>query len=255
MTSENKINVNNTEINIPPPSYYSTNQQNDVRAALKGIDPILPGSTFLIGRTKYQRIIYFPESYEIGFRNFLEGNPLRVQIDLFTTGQLSNGQWVFLPSYIDGINDAENEFKFALLAEVQRRLFDENKITIDKLETQKKSYEDILADNEKTKDTLTKVETISNDLVNEKRRLAEELEKTKNAVERLQTISNDLVNEKRRLAEELEEQQNSAENYKEEKEEMQKQLNEIQRKMHEGEIENKETKNIEKKKASASPIH
>jgi hypothetical protein len=255
MTSENKINVNNTKINIPPPSYYSTDQQNDIKAALKDIDPILPGSTFFIGRTKNRRTIYFPQSYEIGFRNFLEGNPLRVQIDLFTIGQLSNGQWVFLPSYIDGINDAENEFKFALLAEGQSRLFDENKITIDKLERQKKSYEDILADNEKTNDTLTKVEAISNDLVNEKRRLAKELEKTKNAVERLQTISNDLVNEKRRLAEELETQQNYAETYKKEKEEMQKQLNEIQRKMYERERENEETKKVEKKKASASPIH
>jgi hypothetical protein len=225
MTSEN--NTNNTKINIPPPSYYSTDQQNDIKAALKDIDPILPGSTFFIGRTKYRRIIYFPQSYKIGFRNFLDGNPLRIQIDLFTTGQLSNGQWVFLPSYIDGINDAENEFKFALLAEGQRRLFDENKITIDKLERQRKSYEDILTDNEKTKDTLNKVETISNDLVNEKRRLAEELET----------------------------QQNYAETYKKEKEEMQKQLNEIQRKMYEGEIENKETKKIQEKKASASPIH
>jgi hypothetical protein len=225
MTSEN--NTNNTKINIPPPSYYSTDQQNDIKAALKDIDPILPGSTFFIGRTKYRRIIYFPQSYKIGFRNFLDGNPLRIQIDLFTTGQLSNGQWVFLPSYIDGINDAENEFKFALLAEGQRRLFDENKITIDKLERQRKSYEDILADNEKTKDTLNKVETISNDLVNEKRRLAEELET----------------------------QQNYAETYKKEKEEMQKQLNEIQRKMYERERENEETKKVEKKKASASPIH
>ena len=68
MTSENKIYVNNTEINIPPPSYYSTNQQNDVRAALKDIDPILSGPI--------ERIIYFPESYKIGFRNFLEGGPL-----------------------------------------------------------------------------------------------------------------------------------------------------------------------------------
>ena len=227
MTSENNININNTKINIPPTSYYSTDQQNDVKASLKDIDPILPGSTLFIGRTKYRRIIYFPQSYKIGFRNFLEGNPLRVQIDLFTTGQLSNGQCVFLPSYIDGINDAENEFKFALLAEGQRRLFDENKITIDKLERQKKSYEDIFADNEKTKDTLTKVETISNDLVNEKRRLAEELEK----------------------------QQNSAETYKKEKEEMQKQLNEIQRKMYERERENEETKKVDKKKAFASPIH
>jgi hypothetical protein len=225
MTSEN--NTNNTKINIPPPSYYSTDQQNDIKAALKDIDPILPGSTFFIGRTKYRRIIYFPQSYKIGFRNFLDGNPLRIQIDLFTTGQLSNGQWVFLPSYIDGINDAENEFKFALLAEGQRRLFDENKITIDKLERQRKSYEDILTDNEKTKDTLNKVETISNDLVNEKRRLAEELET----------------------------QQNYAETYKKEKEEMQKQLNEIQRKMYERERENEETKKVEKKKASASPIH
>jgi hypothetical protein len=225
MTSEN--NTNNTKINIPPPSYYSTDQQNDIKAALKDIDPILPGSTFFIGRTKYRRIIYFPQSYKIGFRNFLDGNPLRIQIDLFTTGQLSNGQWVFLPSYIDGINDAENEFKFALLAEGQSRLFDENKITIDKLERQRKSYEDILTDNEKTKDTLNKVETISNDLVNEKRRLAEELET----------------------------QQNYAETYKKEKEEMQKQLNEIQRKMYERERENEETKKVEKKKASASPIH
>jgi hypothetical protein len=254
MASENNININNTKVNIPPPSYYSTDQQNDVKAALKDIDPILPGYTFFVGRTKYRRIIYFPQSYKIGFRNFLEGNPPRIQIDLSTIGQLSNGQWVFLPSYIDGINDAENEFKFALLAEGQRRLFDENKITSDKLERQRKSYEDILTDNEKTKVTLNKVETISNDLVNEKRRLAEELEKTKNAVERLQTISNDLVNEKRRLAEELEKQQNYAETYKKEKEEMQKQLNEIQRNIYERERE-KETKKVEKKKASASPIH
>jgi hypothetical protein len=36
---------------------------------------------------------------------------------------------------------------------------------------------------------------------------------------------------------------------------MQKQLNEIQRKMYERERENEETKKVEKKKASASPIH
>jgi hypothetical protein len=224
MTSENNINFN-TKMDSQVPSYAI--QENQARAALKAIDPILPSYSFFIGRTKDGRIIYFPQSYSIGFKNFLDENPWSLRLDLFTIGQLSNGMWVFLPSYVEGYNDAKNELKLALLAAGQRRLLDENKIINNELERQKKLYQDIVSDNENIKDTVVKLEK----------------------------LSNDLVRENKRMSKEVEEQKYSAETYKKEKEEIHNQLKEIQERISEKEREKEENKKIEKKKGSASPIH
>ena len=224
MTSENNINFN-TKMDSQVPSYAI--QENQARAALKAIDPILPSYSFFIGRTKDGRIIYFPQSYSIGFKNFLDENPWSLRLDLFTIGQLSNGMWVFLPSYVEGYNDAKNELKLALLAAGQRRLLDENQIINNELERQKKLYQDIVSDNENIKDTVVKLEK----------------------------LSNDLVRENKRMSKEVEEQKYSAETYKKEKEEIHNQLKEIQERISEKEREKEENKKIEKKKGSASPIH
>ena len=52
-------------------------------------------------------------------------------------GLLSDGNWVFLPSYRDGINDAKNELKFAILAEGQRRILEDNKRANSELDKQR----------------------------------------------------------------------------------------------------------------------
>jgi hypothetical protein len=43
----------------------------------------------------------------------------------------------FFPSYRDGINDAKNELKFAILAEGQRRIFEDNKTANSELDKQR----------------------------------------------------------------------------------------------------------------------
>ena len=48
-----------------------------------------------------------------------------MELEVLAVGQTSGGDWVFLPSYFQGVDAARNELRFALLAEGQRRLFNE----------------------------------------------------------------------------------------------------------------------------------
>jgi len=82
-------------------------------------------SNFLVGTTKYGQTVFFPDSYLKGYRNVLNRNELWIRLDLFVIGQLSDGSWGFLPSYREGMTDGKNELRFAILAEGQRRLFEE----------------------------------------------------------------------------------------------------------------------------------
>jgi len=147
---------------------------NDVRSApdyrnavakMHNIDPIITSeSNFFMGRTKDGQIIYFPDSYRIGYRNFLNSEkPAWIQLDFIVVGQLSDGNWVFLPSYRDGINDAKNELKFSILAESQRRIFEDNSIANEKLEELKRESEELYKENENIKLQLEKQHKIADE--------------------------------------------------------------------------------------------
>jgi len=138
---------------------YSSPDYTDAVAKLYDIDPISKGSNFFFGRKKDDgQIIYFPESYRIGYKNFLNGNQVWVQMDFLflLIGLLSDGNWVFLPSYRDGINDAKNELKFAILAEGQRRTFEDNKRANSELDKQHKELEELYEENKNIKEELDK---------------------------------------------------------------------------------------------------
>jgi len=143
-------------------------------AKMHNIDPIISSeSNFFMGRTKDGQIIYFPkdgqiiyfpDSYRIGYRNFLNSeNSAWIQLDFIVVGQLSDGNWVFLPSYRDGINDAKNELKFSILAESQRRIFEDNNIANEKLEKLKRESEELYKENENIKLQLEKQHKIADE--------------------------------------------------------------------------------------------
>ena len=138
---------------------YSSPDYTNVVAKLYDIDPISKGSNFFFGRKKDDgQIIYFPESYRIGYKNFLNGNQVWVQMNFpfLLLGLLSDGNWVFLPSYRDGMNDAKNELKFATLAEGQRRTFEDNKRANSELDKQHKELEELYEENKNIKEELDK---------------------------------------------------------------------------------------------------
>src|SRR5919198_3498688 len=138
---------------------YSSPDYTNAVAKLYDIDPISKGSNFFFGRKKDDgQIIYFPESYRIGYKNFLNGNQVWVQMDFLflLIGLLSDGNWVFLPSYRDGINHAKNELKFAILAEGQRRIFEDNKRANSELDKQHKELEQLYEENKNIKEELDK---------------------------------------------------------------------------------------------------
>jgi len=70
---------------------------------------------------------------------------------------------VFLPSYRDGINDAKNELKFSILAESQRRIFEDNSIANEKLEELKRESEELYKENENIKLQLEKQHKIADE--------------------------------------------------------------------------------------------
>ncbi len=138
---------------------YSLPDYTNAVAKLYDIDPISKGSNFYFGRKKDDgQIIYFPESYRIGYKNFLNGNQVWIKMDFLFLfiGLLSDGNWVFLPSYRDGINDARNELKFAMLAEGQRRIFEDNKRANNELDKQHKELEELYEENKNIKEALDK---------------------------------------------------------------------------------------------------
>ncbi len=173
---------------------YSSPDYTNAVAKLYDIDPISKGSNFFFGRKKdVGQIIYFPESYRIGYKNFLNGNQVWVQMDFLflLIGLLSDGNWVFLPSYRDGINDARNELKFAILAEGQRRIFEDNKRANSELDKQHKELEELYEENKNIKEELDKQRIAADEYRKEKDEMQRQL---KEIQDRLSKIEHDTHN-------------------------------------------------------------
>jgi hypothetical protein len=173
---------------------YSSPDYTNAVTKLYDIDPISKGSNFFFGRKKDDgQIIYFPESYRIGYNNFLNGNQVWVQMDFLflLIDLLSDGNWVFLPSYRDGINDAKNELKFAILAEGQRRIFEDNKRANSELDKQHKELEELYEENKNIKEELDKQRIIADEYRKEKDEMQRQL---KEIQDRLSKIEHDTLN-------------------------------------------------------------
>jgi hypothetical protein len=125
-------------------------------SSIKNIDPIVYQYYFniFLGKTKEGSVCYFPDSYRKGYQDFLDGQKLVLELELFAVGQSENGDWVFLPSYLQGVNAARNELKIALLAEMQRRLFDETVKAGEEAEKQSKSIENVASETTRNKDAI-----------------------------------------------------------------------------------------------------
>ena len=136
-------------------------EQETIINSLKNIDPIAYHYYFnlFMGKTKEGTLCYFPESYRKGYQDFLDGRKLLIELELFAIGQSSGGDWVFLPSYFQGVNAARNELRFALLGEGQRRLFDENSKAGQEALRQSKSLDNIVTESTRNKDALTTLQT------------------------------------------------------------------------------------------------
>ena len=149
--------------------------QETIINSLKNIDPIAYHYYFnlFMGKTKEGTVCYFPDSYRKGYQDFLDGKKLLIELELFAVGQSANGDWVFLPSYYQGVDAARNELKFASLAEGQRRLFDETSETRQEAVKQSKSLENIATENTRNKDAIAILQTRYEDLRAENQNLKE----------------------------------------------------------------------------------
>lgn len=160
-------------------------EQETIINSLKSIDPIMYHYYFnlFVGKTKEGTVCYFPESYRKGYQDFLDGRKLLIELELFAIGQSSGGDWVFLPSYFQGVDAARNELKFALLAEGQRRLFDETSKAGQEQLKQSKSLGNIVTESERNKDALTTLQTGYENLRAENQNLKEMVESQRKFVD------------------------------------------------------------------------
>jgi hypothetical protein len=160
-------------------------EQETIINSLKSIDPIMYHYYFnlFMGKTKEGTVCYFPESYRKGYQDFLDGRKLLIELELFAIGQSSGGDWVFLPSYFQGVDAARNELKFALLAEGQRRLFDETSKAGQEQLKQSKSLGNIVTESERNKDALTTLQTGYENLRAENQNLKEMVESQRKFVD------------------------------------------------------------------------
>jgi len=160
-------------------------EQETIINSLKGIDPIMYHYYFnlFMGKTKEGTVCYFPESYRKGYQDFLDGRKLLIELELFAIGQSSGGDWVFLPSYFQGVDAARNELKFALLAEGQRRLFDETSKAGQEQLKQSQSLGNIVTESERNKDALTTLQTGYENLRAENQNLKEMVESQRKFVD------------------------------------------------------------------------
>jgi hypothetical protein len=149
--------------------------QKTIINSLKNIDPVAYHYYFnlFMGKTKEGTVCYFPDSYRKGYQDFLDGRKLLIELELFAVGQSANGDWVFLPSYYQGVDTARNELKFALLAEGQRRFFDETSETRQEAVKQSKSLENIATENTRNKDAIAILQTRYENLRAENQNLKE----------------------------------------------------------------------------------
>ena len=126
---------------------------------------------------------YFPESYRKGYQDFLDGRKLLLELEMLAVGQTSGGDWVFLPSYFQGVDAAKNELRFALLAESQRRLFNETSKVGQEALKQSQSLDNIVAENTRNKDSLTTLRTGYETLRAENQNLKEIVESQRKSVD------------------------------------------------------------------------
>jgi hypothetical protein len=161
------------------PIHISHSEQEAIIKSLKDVDPISYHYyfNFFIGKTRDGHICYFPESFRKGYLDFLDDKELSLELELYAMGQTSTGEWVYLPSYFQGVYAAKNELRFALLAEGQRRLFDDTKKGKQELQKQAQSCEGIIVESSKNKDTFSKLQRGYDELVSENKNLRLEIEK------------------------------------------------------------------------------
>jgi hypothetical protein len=103
----------------------------DYQNALRKLQQTLPISSKhllgLVGKKPSGSLVLVPGSFERGyFDSFI--SPLQrphYALNLGVVGQLSNGAWVFPPSYDAGLKEGTNNLKAAILAEGIARLMRE----------------------------------------------------------------------------------------------------------------------------------
>jgi hypothetical protein len=184
---------------------YSSPDYTNAVAKLYDIDPISKGSNFFFGRKKDDgQIIYFPESYRIGYKNFLNGIQVWIQMDFLflLIGLLSDGNWVFLPSYRDGINDARNELKFAILAEGQRRIFEDNKRANNELDKQHKELE-LYEENKNIKEELDKQRITADEDRKGKDEMQRQLKEIQDRLSKIEHDTHDIMRKKEDKSDDL----------------------------------------------------
>ena len=178
-------NFSNESTNVLQPNWLkspaSQLDQENIINSLRSTDPVTYHYQFnmFVGKTKDGTLCYFPESYRRGYQDFLDGQKLLIELELLTVGQCSDGTWVFLPSYFQGVEAARNELKFVLLAESQRRLFDETSKTGQEALKRSQLVESILAENTQNKDALTTLQAGYENLRTENQNLQESLKSQK----------------------------------------------------------------------------
>lgn len=122
---------------------YTNEDKQKAIARLSQSSPIAPGYGWLSGQRFDGRTVWFPGSYLAGYRSFLAGGTLTIRSEfLGFIGQLSDGTIAYLPSFSDGIRDARNDLRTAILAEAQRRTFAEISEINRRVEEEKRKSEE-----------------------------------------------------------------------------------------------------------------
>jgi hypothetical protein len=184
--------------NLVPPDRLndpiSQPEQDTIINSLKTVDPIAYHYYFnlFLGKTKEGTMCYFPESYRKGYQDFLDGRKLLMELEVLAVGQTSGGDWVFLPSYFQGFDAARNELRFALLAEGQRRLFNETSKAGQEVAKQSQSLDDIVAESTQNKDALSTLQTGYETLRAENKNLKEMVESQRKSVDEYKKETLDL---------------------------------------------------------------
>lgn len=96
---------------------------------LREVSPIASRQLLgLVGQTQDGSTVFLPGSYEKGYADSLLPPGLRPYYtwNLLVIGQLSDGTFVFPPSYESGRNHGRNDLRFAILAEGEKRLARDN---------------------------------------------------------------------------------------------------------------------------------
>lgn len=194
-------NFSNRSTSVLQPNWLmspvSQLDQETIINSLRSTDPVTYHYQFnmFIGKTKDGALCYFPESYRRGYQDFLDGQKLLIELELLSIGQCSDGNWVFLPSYFQGVEAARNELKFVLLAESQRRLFDETSKTGQELQKRSQLVENILAENTQNRDALTTLQAGYENLRAENQNLQETLKSQKKILDEYRKQTEELKNQ------------------------------------------------------------